>query len=188
VRRHWLFLVFIGFATAAHAQKPQIQWDPDYDFSAVKTFAWRATPETELQQKDPFMHSRVVAAIEYQLTSAGLTQVESAPDVWVTYHTNTENKVRLQSDSYGYGFGGYGLGGWGYWGYGPSGPISTTTRVIEYEQNTLIVDMWDAASMQLVLRGAVTRVFSQSPQTAAKQVDKAVARMAAQTKKLMSRK
>lgn len=171
----------------ALAQKPQIQWDPDYDFDAVETFAWQSTPETSLENVDPFMHSRVVTSIEYRLAAAGWTEVAINPDVYVTYHTQKNDRVRLQSNSYGYGFGGYGMGGWGYYGYGAMGPITTTTRVIEYEEGTLIVDIWDRESDTLVFRGSVTRVFSESPQKAEKQLDKAIATMAKQARKLMAK-
>ena len=171
-------------ALPALAAKPQIQWNPDYDFDAIETFAWQDTPESSLEERDPFMHSRIVAAIEYELTGGGLTEVESNPDIYVTYHTSSEDRVRLQSDSFGYGFGGYGRGGWGYYGYGMSGPISTTTRVIEYEEGTLVVDIWDASSSELVWRGSVTRVFSDNMQKAEKQAVKAIENMAKQGRKL----
>jgi Domain of unknown function (DUF4136)/Protein of unknown function (DUF1254) len=75
-----------------------------------------------------------------------LTEVESNPDVVVTYYATSETQLRLQTDSYGYGWGGYGRGGWGYYGYGVGGPFSTTTRVTEYERGTLVVDIVDAQS------------------------------------------
>lgn len=191
MRQYRITLLGLTFLMAvsgpALAQKPQIQWDPDYDFDAVETFAWQSTPETSLENVDPFMHSRVVTAIEYRLAAAGWTEVAINPDVYVTYHTQKNDRVRLQSNSYGYGFGGYGMGGWGYYGYGSMGPITTTTRVIEYEEGTLIVDIWDRESDTLVFRGSVTRVFSESPQKAEKQVDKAIATMAKQARKLMAK-
>ena len=115
-------------ATPTYAAKPQIQWDEMYDFSRVKTFQWDPNPESSLEKTNPFMHSRVVTAIEFELAASGLTEVEANPDVWVTYHTSTETQVRLESDSFGYGFGGYGTVGWGHYGYGYAGPVSTTTR------------------------------------------------------------
>ncbi|MGW8370456.1 MAG: DUF4136 domain-containing protein [Gammaproteobacteria bacterium] len=173
-------------AAPAYAQKPQIQWDPDYDFGAVSTFAWQSTPETSLETEDPFMHARVVTAIEYYMTKAGWRESAINPDVYVTYHTKTDTRIQLRSDSFGYGFGGYGMGGWGYAGYGFGGPVSTTTRVYEYDEDTLIIDVWDRDTNTLVFRGDVTRVFSQTPQKAAKQVDKAIDKMAKRAEKLMA--
>ena len=174
-------------ALPAYAAKPQIQWNDQYDFDAIETFQWQATPESSLEERNPFMHSRIVAAVEYEITSGGLTEVQIDPDVYITYHASSESRVRLESDSYGYGFGGYGRGGWGYYGYGMSGPISTTTRVVEYEEGTLVVDIWDASERELVWRGTVSQVFSDNPQKAEKQVVKAIQKMAKQGRKLWAR-
>jgi hypothetical protein len=176
-------------ALPAYAAKPQIQWDEAYDFTTVKTFQWQANPDSSLEKRNPFMHSRVVTAIEYELTATGLTEVQSNPDVYVTYHTSTENKVRLESDSYGYGFGGYGTVGWGHYGYGMAygGPVSTTTRVVEYDEGTLVVDIWDAKTKQLVWRGTATRVFSEDVDKAESQVVKIIKDMAKQSKKLRAK-
>jgi hypothetical protein len=176
-------------AMPAYAAKPQIQWDEAFDFSAVKTFQWVTQPEGTLEQQNPFMHSRVIAAIEYELTAAGLTQVQANPDVFVTYHTATEEKVRLESDSYGYGFGGYGTVGWGRYGYGYgyAGPVSTTTRVVEYDEGTLVVDIYTASTKQLIWRGTATRVFSENMEKAEQQVVKIIKQMGAQSKKLRER-
>ncbi len=172
--------------TAAHAKKPQIQWNEEYDFAAVETFQWQTTLGTSLASVNPFMHSRVVATIEYELTD-WLTEVSSDPDVYVTYHTSSQDKVRLQTNSWGYGFGGYGRGRWDYYGYGFGGPVYSTTTVHEYEQGTLVVDIWDAASQELVWRGTVTRVFSQNVEKAERQVVKAIHRMAKRGRQLWGR-
>jgi hypothetical protein len=180
-------LLTIAFAPFAAAEKPQIQWDPAYDFSSIRTFQWQPNVESTLEQRNPFMHSRVVSAVDYELSATGLTEVQSNADVYVTYHASAENKVRLESDSYGYGFGGYGRGGWGTYGYGVAGPVMTTTRVVEYEEGTLVVDIWDASDRQLVWRGTLSRVFAEDPQKAEKQVVKAIEAMAKQSAKLRAR-
>ena len=176
-------------ALPAYADKPQIQWDQMFDFPSVKTFQWVTQPQGTLEQRNPFMHSRVVAAIEYELTATGLTEVQANPDVFVTYHTSTEEKVRLESDSYGYGFGGYGTVGWGHYGYGYgyAGPVSTTTRVVEYDEGTLVVDIYTASTKQLVWRGTATRIFSENMEKAEQQVVKIIKQMASQSKKLRER-
>ncbi len=181
-------IVVAAFLTgAAYAQKPQIQWNEEYDFEAMETFQWQVTPESSLENVNPFMHSRIIAAIEYELTAGGLTEVNSNPDVYVTYHTSSEDRVRISTDSWGYGVGGYGRGGWGYYGYGYGGPVSTTTRVHEYEEGTLVVDIWDAEEQELVWRGSVTRVFSENVNKAERQVVKAIKRMADRGRTLWER-
>jgi hypothetical protein len=170
-----------------YAGKPQIQWNQEYDFDGVMTFQWQYTPETDLQQSQPFLHSKIKTGIEYYLTEAGLTEVQANPDVFVNYHTSTETQVSLQSNSYGYGFGAYGMGGWGYYGYGMAGPVSTTTRVNEYQVGTLVVDIWDAASKELVWRGVVSDTVPDDLQKAEKLIDKALTKLVDQWRKMKAK-
>jgi len=187
--RLWLVLLGAALMTApAYAAKPQIQWDPDYDFSAVSTFQWRAPNGESLERSDPFLHSRIVAAIEYELTGYGLTEVQSAPDVFVTYYASTDTDVRLESSSIGYGFGRYGTGRWGYYGYGATFPVATSTRVVEIERGTLVVDVWDADTNELVWRGSVSDIsVSDNPQKTQANAEKAIEKMAKQYRKLRAR-
>lgn len=175
----------LAMPTSAMAAKPQIQWNQDYDFSQVETFMWQDSAGQSLAQSQPFLHEHIINALEYQLTASGLREVESNADVIVTYYGSTETNYSLQSTSFGYGFGGYGMGGWGYHGYGMAGPVSTTTRVNEYERGTLVVDIVDPNSDELVWRGTVSDItVSDSLEKMQKYVDKAILKMAKQARKL----
>jgi hypothetical protein len=177
-------LLALGVAfTTAQAAKPQIQWNKDYDFGSVETFQWQDT-DSPLETSNPFLHTKVIDDIEAQLRDAGLRKVDQEADVYVTYHTSVEQNVRLDSDSFGYGFGGYAGPGWGAWGYGYNGPISTTTNVVTYDTSTLIVDIVDADQNELVWRGSYARVFSEDAEKAEKQVEAALEAMAKRWRKL----
>jgi len=174
-------------APAAYAAKPNIQWNKDYDFSHVKTYAWQDPTAPSLAQSNPFMHKFIQDEIEKRLTAAGLTKAAAgaAPDLWVTYHGAVMNNVELHSDSFGYGFGGYGMGGWGMYGYGMAGPVSTTTRVVEYKEGTLIVDIVDPTKKELVWRGSSTPILiSDSNEKTQKNISKALDAMVKQNTKL----
>ena len=176
-------LVLSTFAFSAQAQKPQIQWNSKYAFDGVETFAWQDTPETSLEGRNPFMHSLIKNTIEAELATSGLTEVEANPDVWVNYHASTTTETQLRTDSYGYSMGGYGMAGWGYYGMA-AGPVSSTTRVVEYTKGTLVVDIWDAASKELVWRGMMTDTLPDNVQKAEKLVVRAIGKMADQGRKL----
>ena len=176
-------LILGTVALSAQAQKPQIQWNNSYSFDAVKTFAWQDTPETSLEDRNPFMHSLIKNTIEAELATSGLTEVEANPDVWVNYHASTTTDTQLRTDSYGYSMGGYGMAGWGYYGMA-AGPVSSTTRVVEYTRGTLVVDIWDAKSKELVWRGMVSDTLPDNVQKAEKLVVKAIGKMADQGRKL----
>ena len=176
-------------AGSAFAAKPQVQWNSSYDFSGIESFAWKDSPvAVSLAQANPFLHEHIENAIEFQLTSNGLTEVESNPDVLVTYYGSTETEVQLRSDSYGYGWGGYGGPGWGYYGYGRVGPVSTTTRVVEYERGTLVIDIVDASSDELIWRGSVSDIsVTDDQQKLQKNITKAIAKLVKQSQKLRAR-
>jgi hypothetical protein len=164
-------------ALPALAQKPQIQWNDEYDFDAVETFAWQSIDDAQMSNANPFMHSLIKNLLAAELATSGLTEVTSNPDVYITYYGSTETEVQLRTDSYGYSYGGYGMGGWGYYGYGSMGPVSSTTRQVEIQHGTLVVDIWDAASRELVWRGTVTDVMSSDQEKNEKLVTKAISKL-----------
>jgi uncharacterized protein DUF4136 len=182
-----VLLATLVLVPTAYAAKPNIQWNQDYDFSHIKTFAWQDPTAPSLAQSNPFMHKFIADEIEKRLTAAGLMKVAAggAPDVLVTYHGSVMNQVQLQSDSFGYGFGGYGGAGWGMYGYGAAGPVSTTTRVVNYQEGTLIVDIVDPMKKELVWRGSTTPILiSDSNEKTEKNISKALDAMVKQNSKL----
>lgn len=190
MRQFQLIVLAAGLAAApSFAAKPQIQWNSDYDFSAIETFMWKESPESvSLSQAEPFLHGHIVNAIEYQLTSGGLTEVASDADVFVTYYGSTDTEVQLQSDSFGYAWGGYGGPGWGYYGYGGGGPVSTTTRVVEYQVGTLVIDIVDASSNELIWRGTAPDIsVTDDAEKLQKRITKAIEKMVKQSQKLRER-
>jgi hypothetical protein len=177
----WWLVVLVLSAGPSFAQKIYIDHDTDYDSSKLETFQWAKTEETGLEQADPLLHSRIVNGIEHYLTLGGVREVLDDPDVYVTYHTNTKEDVSFNTSSYGYGYpGGWGYGGYygahGY-GYGGYGGMSTTT-VSTYIRGTLIVDVWDAASKELVWRGMAANItVSDNPAKMTSRIDKALKKM-----------
>jgi hypothetical protein len=177
----WWLVVLVLATGPSFAQKIYIDHDKDYDGSKIKTFQWAKTEETGLQQADPLLHSRIVNGIEHYITLGGTREVLENPDVYVTYHTNTKEDVSFNTSSYGYGYpGGWGYGGYygahGY-GYGGYGGMSTTT-VSTYIRGTLIVDVWDAKTKELVWRGMAANItVSDNPNKMATRIDKALKKM-----------
>jgi hypothetical protein len=162
-------------ATApAFAQKAYIDYDKNYDRSTVKTYAWGETDST-LAQSHPRAHDHIVAAIDSHLQQKGLQKVDADADVFVTYHTNSQQELSVNTDSWGYGYPSSFY--WNpYWGAGYG---STTTTVTTYNRGTLIVDVWDAETKKLIWRGSATDIVPENPEKAYKKIDKALDKIVA---------
>lgn len=163
---HLLTLV----ALPAGAQSVYVDYDRSVDFDSFRSFAWAETPQTSIRGESPLTHSRIKNAIEHYLAEAGLVEDAEQPDLYVTYHTSSKEEVRLNTSSYGAGYGP--RWGWDpYWG----GRMSTsTTTVHTYERGSLIIDLWDADSKQMIWRGTASAVVSANPEKQEKQINKAI--------------
>jgi len=169
-------LLLVSTVPPALAAKVYVNYDADYDPGQLRSFSWKDTAENSVASKDPLLHSHIVNGIEYYLTLAGWTEDDKAPTVYVTYHTNTEKEVVLDTSHFGYGY----PSAWSYWGptyyYGSYGTSTTTVRT--YETGTLIVDVWDAKTSKLVWRGFATDItVTDNPTKMEKRIDKALKKM-----------
>ena len=184
-----LVLLTVLIAGPAFAQKIYIDYDRDYDRSKNKTFAWADSDEATLAHTDPMLHSQIVITLAEYITEGGLTQVDSDPDLYFTYHGSAKEEITVNITSLGYGYpvgwgsssyGGYG----GYYGHhyggvytGYAGAYTTTESV--YRVGTLVVDVWDAKTETLVWRGiAGDIVITENRAKLDKKIDKALRKMA----------
>lgn len=159
-----LGLVFVValVATPAMAQKVNIDYSHEFDFSKVKTFEYVDTKESD--SKDPLMDQRIQGLIEQKLKDGGLTEVSENPDIYVTYHITTKDQTSYTTTNFGYG------GMWGGW-YGWGGGMGTSyTTPVNYTEGTLIVDAYDATDKKMVWRGVGTVTVKAKPEKVTQQI------------------
>ena len=165
-------LIVLGLAASpALAQKITIDYDHDFDFEKVKTFQYVETKESDA--KNSLMAGRIHDAIISELKEGGLQQVESEPDLFVTYHMTTQDQTMYNTSSFGYG--GYG-GGWGRYG-GSMGMASTTTTATTFTEGTLILDAYGPDDKKMVWRGIGTVTIKSKPEKQIQQIDKILTKM-----------
>ena len=129
----------------AMAQKTTYDFDKAADFTKFKTYGTKQGTPVGQQLID----DRITAAIDAAMASKGFTKSEN-PDVVVIYHVAFDKQKDISTFSSGYG-GGYGPYGYG-WGGGWGGS-TTSTQVRDILVGTLVIDMADAKSKQMVWRG-----------------------------------
>jgi hypothetical protein len=186
-----LVFVLALAATPAMAQKVNIDYAHDFDFSGVNTFQYVDTEESN--SKNELMAGRIVEMIKKELREGGLTEVQENPDLYVTYHVTTEELSSFNTTSMGYGgYGGYGPGWGGYgrygYGYGAGGMATATTYETKYTEGTLIIDGYDPTEKKLVWRGTGTVTIKDKPEKQIKQVDKILTKIGAKWDKILEGK
>jgi Domain of unknown function (DUF4136) len=148
-------------ADPAFSQTVKVNWNQQVNFSQYKTYAWKLGAT----QNGSFYTPWVQANADQQLKSKGLTLAApgQSPDVYVTYHMQTQEMMDATTTDDGFGPGwGWGpgpwgaWGGWGGWGIGLGGPDVATTTEHPRTLGILSVDLYDVAKKQLIWRGQAT--------------------------------
>ncbi|HVH26917.1 MAG TPA: DUF4136 domain-containing protein [Vicinamibacterales bacterium] len=126
--------------TAAAAQKTTYDYDKSATFDAYKTY----TLKDGTKVGDPLIDNRIVNALEAELKKKGLTRSDTTPDLAIVYHVAFDKQQDITAwntggGPYRYGWG----GGWG----------TTDIRVNEILVGTLVVDIADVKTNQVVWRG-----------------------------------
>jgi Domain of unknown function (DUF4136) len=152
------------FATASFAQQVKTDYDRTADFSQYKTYSWE-----KVQTQDPLWVDRIKEAVNAALTAKGLTPVESGGDVAVVAIETTQNQRTLNTFYDGFG------GGWRWRGGGGFG--SATTTVDNYKVGTLVVDLFDAKTKNVIWRGSSSDTLSDKSDKNIKNLDKGVQKM-----------
>lgn len=161
-----LILVFVGFVLGCSTITVSQDYDPEYDFSQLKTYDW-----LPLSEKEPLSDldvRRVKDATNRVLMAKGYTASADTPDFLVAMHGGKQRRVDVVD--------------WGYnWGwYGPLwGPGASRIDVYQYDEGTLTLDFVDAEKRQLVWRSSARAVISEreTPQSRQEKITKTVTKM-----------
>jgi len=159
-------LVLMGmmflFAGKSSAQQVKTDYDRNANFAQYKTYSWE-----KVQTQDALLVDRVKTAVNAALAAKGWTQVDSGGDASIVAMETTQNQQTLNTfyDNFG---GGRRFGG----GFGTS-----TTNVDTYKVGTLIIDVIDGQTKNLIWRSAASDTLASKPDKNIKILDKNVQKM-----------
>jgi hypothetical protein len=132
--------------------------DRTVNFAAYKSFNWG---EGEVKVENPVYESGLINknirhTVEEEFAKRGIVRDKQNPDFIVSYHTYTEQKERrTRSPFYGHPYYPFGFYPFMYgWGWGPY--AYGMPQVERYTEGTLIIDISDAKSDELIWRGTVS--------------------------------
>lgn len=148
---------------------------PDIDFSQYERFGYFPTLSTDKAQYESLVSAFLKVAVAQQLDARGLIHDEENPQLLVNFYINTQEKIKSRSVPTAGGYYGYRdpfYDPWGGYGMG----VSYETRVTQYTEGTLNIDVVDAASKKLVWEGAIAgRLTDKDIRNMEQTVDEAVA-------------
>ncbi len=150
--KHLMFaglVVALGILTGCSSMHVEVDHAPDFDFSALKTFAMVPPPTkapAEMPGYSPMTAKRVQEAIAADLEAKGFRRVENKEeaDFLVGFSVDGQHRTDVFSVGGGYGY--------GYWG-GGTGSVVTQ----HYVQGTLVIDVADRKTGQIVWHGWGTK-------------------------------
>jgi hypothetical protein len=142
---------------------------PDADFTGRTTFrlmnAAKLRGDAQLASHDPMLvnsitYRRIRAALRSALESKGYRYSDDNASMEVAYYATAQQKLDVRMWDYGYG--------WRrFWG--------PRTEVDEYEEGSVVVDVVDPSTHELLWRGQGRAVVSTDPDEYASQLEKAAA-------------
>jgi len=139
-------LVFSTLIAACSSTKPAIDFDPQADFSAYKTWSWLpgGPPETGDRQLDsPEVRERLKRGIEDEFAARGFQMNADSPDFYVFYHAALNQAINERNiENY-----------YQYVNYTVFVPWVTSSYTETWDVGTLIIDVFDAKTRTLVWRG-----------------------------------
>ena len=128
----------------------QIDFDREFDFSTIHSYAWKDDPRRSLSEDNPFLHGRIVEIVDGRLYRAGIKKVEDDPDAYIAYRVATNSDMAIDAAEYGYFY----PGTW-YWSpaaWSWATPNMPTERT--FTKGTLLIEVWTARNKQIVWRGS----------------------------------
>ena len=177
---HILIIVLSLVVAGCSTMEITYDADPKANFSGLKTYDWLDEPQKPTGDPriddNTILRNRVHTAVDAALSARGFRKVSGDPDFLVAYHVSLDRQQSVQTLNSYYGY----SPGWGY-GYGASyrpgyWAGSPETYVYEYEEGTLILDVVDPKSKELMWRGSAQDEvnFKSTPEKAQGQINEAV--------------
>jgi len=156
--------VSLAAATAGFAQHVQTDFDHQANFGQYRTYS-----RQEIKPGASLWDSRIKNAVNAQLEDKGLAQVADGGDVAIVAIKTSREQKTLQTFYDGFG------GGWRWRGFGGFGESTTTEQ--DYQEGTLVIDLYDGKTKQLIWRGSTESALSDKAEKSEKNLDKGVAKM-----------
>ncbi len=151
-------------ATTGMAQDVKTNSMPGTDFSKYHTYKWVKIPNAKYPNQ--IVDTQVMNSVDSQLATKGLTKADGDnADLYVGYQVSVQQQTQWNA---------YGMGGGYRWGGGMATAEESTINI-----GTLVLDMYDTSTKDLIWTGRATKTLNpnKDPAKNQKNLDKAMAKL-----------
>lgn len=151
-------LLTLGLAACAGSPMIDALYDKDADFSKYKTYDFTETRSEATAKYSTLLDKFMKSAISTELLKRGYKQSDE-PDLMVNFHISSKEKTDVydvpRPPSYYFYRNAFGYHAWPYY--------TTETRVRQYTEGTVTIDLVDAGEKQLVWEGTAVGQVKNEP-------------------------
>lgn len=160
-----VLLVLLASLTGCSSLTVNYDYDQNVDWGKYRSYAWMDKPDAPTNPTQPMPDTqlwdqRFASSVQYEMGERGIIERDD-PDLLVVYHFGSTEKIQVTD--WGYRYSDY------YWGYG-----GRQIDVYQFTEGSLVIDLIDAETKNLVWRGTGTGVVEQtqrSPEEWQKRID-----------------
>ncbi len=144
-----LFVLVCFVLLQACATVVDTDYNPSIDFVGFKGYQWQPMPHVPYDDprlNSSLLHGRIQSAMNATLQRRGFVLLQKGkPDFYLAYHLRLEKRTEADTVSFGAGLH-HRHYGWG---------LGTETIIREYDESTLIIDVLDPESGDILWRGSL---------------------------------
>ena len=161
----------VALAACASGVQVRTALSPDASLTGLRTFRVEQTPKPKIanaqSNSDPMLVNSISnralrSDLQQGFEKLGYAVNDSTPDFCVAYYASTDQKLDITTWNYGYPFRPRRWAGWGF--YQPRFGAAFDPMVTQYTQGTIIVDVFDPKTKDLLWRGQGVAAVSDNQQ------------------------
>lgn len=173
-------IVFLMTHNLSFAQV-NTDYDKSTDFSKYKTYTFAGWQKNSDQVLNDIDKKRILDAFKAEFASRNMTLVTENGDATVSLYLVIDKKTSTTAYTDFNGGMGYGIGMRRGWGMGVGGlgmgSATTTYNQNDYNEGTLVVDLYDEVSKSLIWQGTLQSVVSDKTSKRDKTIPKKISKL-----------
>jgi hypothetical protein len=173
-RKILALIVSVAFLTACSSLTITADWDKTVDFTQYNTYSFFGWQKDSDKILNNFDKERIQEAFANEFDKRGIKYVESGGDLVVSLFIVINQKTGVNAYTDHYGTGGYGY--YRPWGWG-AGYSTTTYHEYDYLVGTLVCDVFEASSKNLIWQGVGSGTVDENPSKRERGIPRAVAQI-----------